>query len=260
MRQVIERQIPLSAGITKGDPVAGRLQRLILRGLRFHLHSQPGTRLGVLSALLMFLLCPAVQGEQIPSSFRSINIIAKVQPDLSRDYRSRGFKFGAPIFIRIFKEERELEVWIQGQQRFRRFRTYYVCDYSEKLGPKIRSGDCNSPEGFYCVTPDQLNPNSHFYLAFDIGYPNAYDLAHGRTGNKVMVHGSCYSKGCFAMTNGQMEEIYAMADAALRNGQPCFQVHIFPFRMTESNMERHRNSKWYGFWTNLKRGYDYFES
>jgi murein L,D-transpeptidase YafK len=130
---------------------------------------------------------------------------------------------------------------------------------TSQLGPKQKKGDWQSPEGFYFVRGSQLNPFSQFHLAFNLGYPNRYDRAHGRTGSALMVHGDCVSAGCFAMTDEQIDEIYTLAEAALKNGQPYFKVHIFPFRMTAENMKKHRNSPWLAFWDNLKEGYDLFE-
>jgi murein L,D-transpeptidase YafK len=170
-----------------------------------------------------------------------------------------GAALGSPIFIRIFKEEHELEVWTKTAQSFELARTYEICTYSGDLGPKLREGDLQAPEGFYFVTPGQMNPNSRYHLAFNIGYPNAFDRAHGRTGGLIMVHGDCVSIGCFAMTDASIEEIYGFADASLRRGQPFFRVHVFPFRMSAANMERHEDPRWYDFWGNLKEGYDIFE-
>jgi murein L,D-transpeptidase YafK len=161
--------------------------------------------------------------------------------------------------VRIFKESRELELWVENDGRFALFRTYEICTFSGHLGPKLRTGDLQSPEGFYFVTPDRMNPASRFHLSFNLGYPNAYDRHHGRTGGFLMVHGDCVSIGCYAMTDAQIEEIYTLADAALRQGQPFFRVHIFPFRMTVRNMQRHRDSRWREFWRNLEEGYDFFE-
>ena len=165
-----------------------------------------------------------------------------------------------PIFIRVFKEESELEVWKQrADGRFYHFKTYPICVWSGGLGPKLKQGDKQAPEGFYTVNRYQMNPDSKFHLAFNLGYPNAYDRAHGRTGNFLMVHGKCSSAGCYAMTDGLMEEIYALAREAFIGGQKKFHVHAFPFRMTAENMERHRRNKNFRFWQTLKQGYDYFE-
>lgn len=178
---------------------------------------------------------------------------------MMEDLRSKGSRYGAPVFIRIFKEEGELELWVEGREGYRRYKIYYICDCSEEPGPKEHAGDARSPEGFYSVTPGAMNPYSRFHLSFDVGYPNAYDLSLGRTGANVMVHGSCYSKGCFAMTNQKMDEIYALVYGAFKGGQSRVPVHIFPFRMTQENLARFQNSKWRPFWSNLKEGYDLFE-
>lgn len=195
----------------------------------------------------------------MPSSARSRAAIERVQPTLEAELGDRGLEFGAPIFIRVFKEPRILEVWVEAKNGFVLFRTYDICTYSGTLGPKLRTGDRQSPEGFYFVTPNRLNPVSRFHLSFNLGFPNAYDRAHGRTGSYLMIHGNCVSIGCYAMTDAAIEEIYALADAALRNGQPFFRVHIFPFEMTAVNLRARRSSRWAGFWRNLKEGYDWFE-
>jgi murein L,D-transpeptidase YafK len=172
----------------------------------------------------------------------------------------KGMNVQAPIFVRIFKEESELEVWKQRDDgRFYHFKTYPICTWSGTLGPKLKSGDMQAPEGFYAVSREQMRPDSKYYLAFNLGFPNAYDKANRRTGNALMVHGKCKSAGCYAMTDALMEEIYGLAREAIIGGQDSFQVHAFPFRMTEANMVRHAKSEWYPFWRTLKEGYDYFE-
>jgi len=213
--------------------------------------------------LAFFLAAPSFSyaGADIRWSARSRAAISRVQPKLERELAEKGLKFGAPVYVRIFKKERALEVWVRDGDDFRLFKTYRICTYGYgTLGPKIKQGDGQAPEGFYYVSPDRLNPASNFHLSFDLGYPNAYDRALKRTGRALMVHGSCVSIGCYAMTDDKIEEIYALADGALRNGQRFFRVHAFPFRMTEDNMKKHGGSEWYPFWTNLKEGYDYFES
>lgn len=172
----------------------------------------------------------------------------------------KGMTPEAPIFVRIFKEESELEIWKQRDDgRFYHFKTFPVCNWSGGLGPKLKQGDKQAPEGFYQVASHQMNPNSSFHVSFNLGYPNAYDKALNRTGDFLMVHGKCRSAGCYAMTDALMEEIYALAREAFRGGQEKFYVHAFPFRMTEANMARHRKNRWYRFWRTLKQGYDHFE-
>ena len=134
-----------------------------------------------------------------------------------------------------------------------------MCRWSGELGPKIKEGDRQAPEGFYNITPAQMNPNSQFYLSFNLGYPNAYDRAHGRTGAHLMVHGDCSSRGCYAMTDDQIAEIYALARESFFGGQRSFQVQAYPFRMTAANFAKHRNNPHIPFWRMLKEGNDHFE-
>ena len=169
-------------------------------------------------------------------------------------------KVGNPVFIRIFKEESLLEVWIKPGHEYVLFKQYPICAFSGYLGPKLKEGDRQSPEGFYNVKKHQLNPNSSYHLSFNLGFPNAYDKAHKRTGSYLMVHGECASIGCYAMTNAKIEEIYKLVEVALKKGQKSVQVHAYPFHMNEKNMARHSDNKWYDFWTELQKGYDYFEA
>ena len=172
----------------------------------------------------------------------------------------KGMDAQAPIFVRIFKEESELEVWKQRDDgRYYHFKTYPVCNWSGDLGPKVKQGDRQAPEGFYTVTREQMNPDSKFHLAMNLGYPNSYDRAHRRTGEFLMIHGKCKSAGCYAMTDALIEEIYAMARETFVGGHDSFQVHAYPFRMSDENMVRYARHEAYPFWKTMKEGYDYFE-
>jgi murein L,D-transpeptidase YafK len=167
----------------------------------------------------------------------------------------------SPILVRIFKEEAELEVWKQDTSgQYALLRTYPICRWSGALGPKVKEGDRQAPEGFYAITPGQMNPNSNWYLSFNIGFPNAYDRANDRSGAFLMVHGDCSSAGCYAMTDEQMGEIYALGREAFLGGQKEFQVQAYPFRMTALNMARHRNNPSMPFWRMIKEGNDIFET
>lgn len=169
------------------------------------------------------------------------------------------FKAGDPAFIRIFKESSELELWMQDEKGWRLFDTWPICRWSGTLGPKLKEGDGQSPEGFYTVSKSALNPNSNYHLSFNLGFPNAFDRAQGRTGSFLMVHGNCLSIGCYAMTDAGIEEIYGLVEAALDNGQRSVPVHIFPFRMTDEAMQANAGSEWADYWQNLKTGHDLFE-
>lgn len=215
----------------------------------------------VLLSMLFISLPLSVPAADIPTSLRADKAIAKVTPRLKKFLADKGLTLGSPVFIRIFKQTRELELWVQsGHQGFVLFKRYNICYFSGKLGPKLREGDRQSPEGFYFVSARRLNPWSRFHLSFNLGYPNAYDRAHGRTGSALMVHGSCVSIGCYAMTDDGIDEIYAMAYAALKGGQPFFRVHIFPFKLDDNVLKKYQHNRWYDFWLNMKQGYDYFNT
>ena len=163
--------------------------------------------------------------------------------------------------LRSYKKESEIEVWKRDHEgRFVFIKSFPICRWSGQLGPKMHSGDRQTPEGFYPIYPRQMNPNSHYYLSFDTGFPNAYDKAHGASGSAVMVHGTCSSMGCFAMTDKQIGELYAIARDALKGGQAAFQLQAYPFHMTAANMALYRNDENIAFWRQLKEGSDRFES
>jgi murein L,D-transpeptidase YafK len=167
----------------------------------------------------------------------------------------------APVLIRSYKKEAELEVWkLAKDGRYVYIKTFPICRWSGQLGPKQAQGDRQAPEGFYTIARRQMNPNSHYYLSFDTGFPNAYDQAHGASGAYLMVHGTCSSAGCYAMTDKQIGEIYAIARDALAGGQQAFQFQAFPFRMTAQNMAKYRTDKNIDFWRQLKEGSDRFEA
>jgi len=198
---------------------------------------------------------------ELPTSPRARAAAGRLQEDLTRELAEHGMRYGNPVFIRILKEEAELELFVQevGKETFKLFRTYDIVAMSGRLGPKEREGDLQAPEGFYYVPPRRMNPHSRFHLSFNLGYPNTYDRAHDRGGSHLMVHGNRVSIGCFAMTDRKIEEIYTLCHAALANGQKFFRVHAFPFHMTAGRLEQARSSKWHPFWKNLRQGYDFFE-
>ncbi|RTM01602.1 murein L,D-transpeptidase [Ancylobacter aquaticus] len=178
---------------------------------------------------------------------------------LMQEMAAKGMSPDDPIMVRIYKQESELEVWKRTTSgRYALLKTYPLCRWSGKLGPKTREGDRQAPEGFYTVTRGQLNPRSQYYLSFNLGYPNALEQALGYTGSALMVHGACTSAGCYAMTNDGVGEVYALAREALAAGQPGFQVQSLSFRMTPANMAEHRANPNMPYWRNLKEGTDLF--
>jgi murein L,D-transpeptidase YafK len=194
----------------------------------------------------------------IPTNGRAM---APLSEKMVSELNEKHMDKGSPILVRLFKEESELEIWKMNHDgQFALLKTYPICRWSGDLGPKQKEGDRQAPEGFYTITPGQMNPNSSYYLSFNTGYPNAYDRAHGYTGSQLMVHGDCSSRGCYAMTDEQIQEIYALARESFFEGQKAFQLEAFPFRMTALNMAKHRNNPNFAFWKMLKEGYDHFEA
>jgi murein L,D-transpeptidase YafK len=208
-----------------------------------------------IAAAIALAGCDTDGTSQIPG-----RAMAPLSQDMRAELVRRQMPDESPILVRIFKEEAELEVWKQDNTgRFALLKTYPICRWSGDLGPKIKEGDRQAPEGFYQITPGLMNPNSNYYLAFNLGFPNAYDRANDRTGAFLMVHGDCSSRGCYAMTDEQIGEIFALGRDSFQGGQKSFQVQAYPFRMTPLNMAKHRNSPHMAFWRMIKQGYDHFE-
>lgn len=216
----------------------------------------PLYRVFCVSALLVVAGCSSSPNRPYVSA-RSVTpipaatLVAMDKIDSNRD---------APVLIRAYKKESEIEIWKQTTSgQYALMKSYPVCRWSGQLGPKTREGDRQVPEGFYTVTPAQMNPNSALWLAFNVGYPNAMEKSLGRNGGDIMVHGTCSSRGCFAMTNEQIEEIYAVMREAFQGGQKEVQFQSYPFRMTAENLAKFRNDPNLPFWKNLKEGNDRFE-
>ena len=190
----------------------------------------------------------------------SVRASHPLAPQMVALMQEKGVSQTAPVLIRTYKKEAEFEIWKQKPDgRYIHFKTFPMCRWSGQLGPKLAEGDRQVPEGFYRITPGQMNPVSHYYLSFNVGYPNAYDRAHGASGSSVMVHGACSSAGCFSMTDEQIDQIYAVAREAFAGGQQAIQMQSYPFKMNAENLARYRSDPNIAFWKNLKEGADNFE-
>ena len=175
-------------------------------------------------------------------------------------FDTKGVSKASPTLLRAYKKESELEVWKQkADGTYVYVKSYPMCRWSGQLGPKTREGDRQVPEGFYAITPGHMNPNSNYYLSFNVGYPNAYDRANGRGGGLIMVHGACSSAGCFSMTDDQIAELYAIARESFAGGQRAIQMQSMPFRMSAENLAKHRLDPNMPFWRQIKKGVDIFE-
>jgi murein L,D-transpeptidase YafK len=212
------------------------------------------------AAILAAMLLAGCETDGTSLSQMSARALQPISASMKAALAHNNMPIESPILVRIFKEEAELEIWKQDAAgRFALLKTYPICRWSGDLGPKVKEGDRQAPEGFYQITPGLMNPNSNYYLAFNLGFPNAYDRANDRSGAFLMVHGDCSSRGCYAMTDEQMGEIFALGRESFQGGQKSFQVQAYPFRMTPLNMAKHRNSPHMAFWRMIKVGYDHFE-
>jgi len=213
------------------------------------------TASAVIAGALTLAGCYGEDGYQLPTK-----AMKELSPEMLSLIEQQNMMKESPILVRLFKEESELEVWKQDNSgRYALLKVYPICRWSGDIGPKIKEGDRQAPEGFYAITPGLMNPNSNYYLAINTGFPNAYDRANNRHGAFLMIHGDCSSRGCYAMTDEQIGEIYSLAREAFLGGQKEFQLQAYPFRMTPANLARHRNNPNLAFWKMIKEGYDHFE-
>jgi murein L,D-transpeptidase YafK len=209
----------------------------------------------VLSGALALAGCFSEESYELPTK-----AMKELSPQMLALLDQKHMPKDSPILVRLFKEESELEVWKQDTSgRFQILKVYPICRWSGDLGPKVQEGDRQAPEGFYSITPGLMNPNSNYYLAINTGFPNAYDRANGRNGALLMIHGDCSSRGCYAMTDEQIGEIYSLARESFLGGQPSFQIQAYPFRMTPANLAHHRTNPNMAFWKMIKEGNDHFE-
>ncbi len=208
-----------------------------------------------LTGALALAGCYGDEGYQIPT-----RAMKELSPEMLALLDQKNMPKDSPILVRVFKEELELEVWKQDTTgRYSLLKVYPICRWSGELGPKKVQGDRQAPEGFYSITPGLMNPNSNYYLAINIGFPNAYDKANNYSGAFLMIHGDCSSAGCYAMTDEQIGEIYSLAREFFLGGQKEFQIQAYPFRLTAANLARHRTNPNMPFWRMLKEGNDHFE-
>jgi murein L,D-transpeptidase YafK len=212
-----------------------------------------------LTLILLLPLLITAGKANLPDSKRASDVRATVWPRLQKELTDKGLKASSSIYLRIFKDQDQLEIWVRSGSKYKLFKNYEICYYSGGLGTKTRSGDRKSPEGFYTIERKQLNPVSKYHLAINTGYPNKVEQLKGYTGDAVMVHGYCASIGCYAMTDALIEEIYTLVYKALENGQQKINLDIFPFRMDKAHMDFYSAQPYLPFWKTMKPGYDLFE-
>jgi murein L,D-transpeptidase YafK len=173
--------------------------------------------------------------------------------ELSRAFEKRGLKLGSPVFIRVYKQTSEMELWVEKGSRYVLFKTFGICRWSGRLGPKYYEGDRQSPEGLYRITSRDLIVNARWDRAMNINYPNSFDVMNGRGGSSILIHGKCGSIGCFAIQDRNVEEVYAAVRAALEGGQAYIPVLSLPFRFSSLAPSRQDTLQMNEFWADLRR-------
>lgn len=171
------------------------------------------------------------------------------------------------IFIRGFKQEKELELWVKSpkNEKYVLYTTYPICASSGDLGPKRCQGDGQVPEGFYHVYT--FNPYSNYHLSLGVSYPNASDkyfACKRDAGGAIMIHGNCVTIGCIPITDEKIRELYMLAVEARSDGQQTIPIHLFPARLSAEKLKalkkNYTDPQTQALWDNLKTGYDKFES
>jgi len=210
---------------------------------------------------ILSLIAFSFGGIKVAKSTRSKKAVKKCTPILKKEFKKQGLKWGSNIYFRIFKQEKQMQVWVKKSNTFSLFKTYKICYFSGGLGTKTKQGDGKSPEGFYYLKPRSMNPYSSYHLSFNIGYPNKYERQKKYTGSALMVHGNCVSIGCYAMGDKNIEEIYTLLESAFEHNQGLVRIHIFPFKFTNKimNAKEIKSKNDYKFWQNLRQGYEFFQ-
>jgi murein L,D-transpeptidase YafK len=183
-------------------------------------------------------------------------------------FKEKGFSYsGFNLFIRAFKAEQKLEVWIKEKDNnaYSHLHTYNFSNTSGIPGPKRKEGDLQIPEGVYRI--NHFNPQSNFHLSLGINYPNASDKILSdkkQPGSSIYIHGNCVTVGCIPITDDKIKELYILAVEAKNNGQESIPVHIFPAKFNDYSFttlkENETNKSLFSFWRNLKSVYHDFEN
>ena len=220
---------------------------------------------GIVLILFLFFSCGKNKNSEY-SNMTRVEIAYHENYDLLKNDLSRAgvASENLNLFIRAFKKEEILEVWAKNSADdvFTKIKEYPFCANSGTLGPKRKEGDRQIPEGVYCI--DRFNPKSKFHLSLGLNYPNESDLVLSdkkKPGSDIFIHGGCATVGCIPITDEKIKELYVLASEAMKNGQKKIPVHIFPFKMTEENMNKYGElfPQHQLFWRQLRSGFLFFE-
>jgi murein L,D-transpeptidase YafK len=187
------------------------------------------------------------------------NSVEAVNNSLAAKFEEKGLTLGSPVFLRVYKQTSEMELWVQQGPRYIHFKTFGICRWSGGLGPKMYEGDRQSPEGLYHITTADLIVNPRWDRAMNINYPNSFDVVNGRSGSGILIHGKCGSIGCFAIQDQNVEEVYGAVRAALFSGQAEIPVLALPFRFASVAPSVRDTLQLNEFWSDLRRADLLFE-
>ncbi len=163
-----------------------------------------------------------------------------VHSRLAPDFERIGVIYPPERIILIgLKQEKVLEVWVSDEPKF--LKSYPILGASGSLGPKLKQGDRQVPEGFYKI--ESLNPNSSYHLALRINYPNQFDRDKAKIdgrknlGGDIMIHGRKGSIGCLAMGDEAIEELFVLAaETGIQNISVIISPVDFRIRELPSDM------------------------
>ena len=133
------------------------------------------------------------------------------------------------ITMIAFKDTKELQLWASDGTKYELIKTYPILAASGKLGPKLKEGDKQVPEGIYEI--EYFNPNSSYHLSMKLNYPNSFDAKYAKLegrefpGTNIFIHGKSVSIGCLAMGNVAIEELFTLSNEV---GRKNIKVIISP--------------------------------
>ncbi|MEN9873948.1 MAG: hypothetical protein RL186_845 [Pseudomonadota bacterium] len=230
------------------------------------LHPQGMTRRAAIgwglscAVLPVAALAQSRKRRRVPISARGQDAISRVTGRLQFALSDAGLRLGAPLYLRIIKDQARLEMWVEGKDgAFERLRSYKICGSSSKLGPPRSPKSPRQPEGFYRIGVTDLRPQPVNYLGLRFGWPNAYDVAQGWSGGPSFLQAGCAREPHFGLTDQDCEEVYALVYHALMGGQSAVDVHIFPFAMNGLRMLSLGEGANTKFWRSLGPAWQAFE-
>jgi len=168
---------------------------------------------------------------------------SKVLKKLEENFKKTNLTYeNIQIAILAIKDERKLIVYAKNNKKdnWKSFKTYKFTNYSGKLGPKLREGDEQIPEGVYKL--ESLNPNSRFHLSLRVNYPNKFDKKKGKLdkranlGSDIMIHGKNATIGCIPIGDNNIEEVFVLAKKSFNYKIPII-ITPTDFRKNDKQVE-----------------------